>query len=106
VNILKARFPSCAFFQADISAPDIGLKETFDIVHIFDVLYHIVDDNAFAGAIGISARFVNRRVDTADRHARPGKECRQTYAVPWPRAYRTALDKAGVDIVGLIPHSA
>jgi len=60
VEQLSARFPQARFVQADvsISVPD----EPFDIVNVFDVLYHITDDAAWE-------RAARARLRTARSHA-------------------------------------
>lgn len=51
VSSLGETFPSAEFYKADISGAGILRGETFDIINVFDVLYHIIDDAAFASAI-------------------------------------------------------
>jgi len=104
VRILGAKFPSCIFFRADISAPDIRLKETFSIVNAFDVFYHIVDDDAFERAIeNIGARCKHNSwvllTDTFDPEKSAGEHVRYRDL----GTYRTAFSKAGIDIIGIVP---
>ena len=104
VRNLSAKFPSCRFFEADIGAPDTGLKETFDIVNVFDVLYHIVDDNAFERAIRNIGAWCKQGswillTDALD----PEKGASEHVRYRNLETYRVALDRASIDIVGLIP---
>lgn len=49
---LQNKYPQFNFFQSDITSNQFNLDgEHFDIVTCFDVLFHIVDDDAFSIAI-------------------------------------------------------
>ena len=49
IERLKQKFPSCSFLEADISTSSAleKIDHPFDIVNVFDVLYHIKEDVAF-----------------------------------------------------------
>ena len=50
IKRLSKRFPLYKFYKSDISSPTlVGSK--FEIITVFDVLYHIVDDKKFEQAI-------------------------------------------------------
>jgi SAM-dependent methyltransferase len=52
VKRLADEFPQCRFTQADIAGEGFELDDqAFDLISIWDVLYHIVDDEAFARAL-------------------------------------------------------
>lgn len=51
ISLLKEKYPFYNFQVADISEPDLYFKESFDIVNVFDVLYHITEDSQFEAAI-------------------------------------------------------
>lgn len=52
VNTLQQKFPHLRFFQLDITAEISSLNyQDFDIITCFDVLFHIIDDDAFSRAI-------------------------------------------------------
>ena len=53
INNLKSQYPEYDFVRGDISSQEIllGTKNKFDIVNVFDVLYHIVNDTKFEQAI-------------------------------------------------------
>jgi glycosyltransferase involved in cell wall biosynthesis/SAM-dependent methyltransferase len=104
VKTLSAKFPSCVFVRADIGSADIGLSDTYDIVNAFDVLYHIIDDEAFNRAIAnIGIRCKNGGwvllTDAFDPNKNVGEHVRYRDL----KIYAEALDAAGIDIVGLIP---
>lgn len=43
----RKRYPHCRIEKVDIAAP-LATTERFDIVNVFDVMYHIMDDDFFA----------------------------------------------------------
>jgi SAM-dependent methyltransferase len=49
VQRLRERYPAAAFLHADVGEAD--LPGTYDIVNVFDVLYHITDDARFDAAL-------------------------------------------------------
>lgn len=51
IERLKNKFPSQRFYQCDISSARLSSEENFDIINIFDVAYHITDDDNFRKAI-------------------------------------------------------
>lgn len=56
VNRLAERYPGATFLQADVS--EAAIDGTFDVVNVFDVLYHIVDEARFEAALTRCARAV------------------------------------------------
>lgn len=104
---LKKKYPQYLFIKQDISssllAPIINRK--FDILNVFDVLYHITDDKAFEAAIAnfanmiqddgfifISDSFGSEIIHTANHVKFRTKEI-----------YKTILDKTGFVIIGIWP---
>jgi SAM-dependent methyltransferase len=51
VATLRQRYPQYRFIQADIGQEEIDMTGEFDVVLASDVLFHIVDDDAFGVAI-------------------------------------------------------
>ena len=111
VATLSSRFPQHHFSQADIGDPDLSLPVA-DAVSAMSVLLHITDEERFARAIGTVAASVapggtlvlvepivvrqwwgHRFGPEANSKARPLE------------AYRSALEKAGMEIVSLSPAS-
>jgi len=107
VSILKLRekYPHYNFLVADIGSPNIYLKERFNIVNAFDVLYHIVDDAKFktalhnisslcakGGYVLITDYFCKKDIIPATHvHHRS------------LRTYENELSKGGIKIVDIIP---
>ncbi|MCW4054902.1 MAG: class I SAM-dependent methyltransferase [Candidatus Bathyarchaeota archaeon] len=107
VSILKLteKYPQYNFLVADISSPNISLKERFDIVNAFDVIYHIVDDAKFktalhnisawcakGGYVLITDYFCKKDIITATHvHHRS------------LRTYENELSKGSIRIVDIIP---
>jgi SAM-dependent methyltransferase len=51
ISVLQERYPQFHFYQSDIADPEIELDAEFDIVLAADVLFHIIDDDAFRVAL-------------------------------------------------------
>lgn len=53
IKNLKQKYPEYNFIQEDISSPSLISKfsQKFDVLNIFDVLYHIKEDKAFRQAV-------------------------------------------------------
>ena len=49
VQRLRQRFPDCTFLHGDVS--ELDLPGMYDVVNVFDVLYHITDDARFDAAL-------------------------------------------------------
>jgi ubiquinone/menaquinone biosynthesis C-methylase UbiE len=61
VSFLQKKFPQFKFFQGDICSELFSSQEeTFDIVTVFDVLFHIVDDKDFHHAISNLSRLIRK----------------------------------------------
>ncbi len=56
VRRLAERYPELQFLQADVS--EAAIDGPYDIVNVFDVLYHIVDEQKFEAALMRCARAV------------------------------------------------
>jgi SAM-dependent methyltransferase len=51
ISSLKTKYPEYEFMQADISSTGLCIQGTFDLITVFDVLFHIVDEEKFEQAI-------------------------------------------------------
>jgi SAM-dependent methyltransferase len=51
ISRLSANYPKYKFIKADITNEKLELKDGFDIITAFDVLFHIVDEDKFEQAI-------------------------------------------------------
>ena len=56
IEKLKEKFPQLEFYELDIGEDEINLNRRFDIINVFDVLYHIRDDLKFEKAISNIAK--------------------------------------------------
>jgi 2-polyprenyl-3-methyl-5-hydroxy-6-metoxy-1,4-benzoquinol methylase len=80
VQHLQTLFPDSEVFQCDVSAPNLPLQATFDIISCISVLYHILDDVRFTQALTNLCQWVSPegvlivsdifRTVPAARHAR------------------------------------
>ena len=102
VERLRERFPQARFVLGDASEAALG--ERFDLVNAFDVLYHIVDDSRWEGALRNLAAAVEpgglllvtdafAEIPGAAEHNRMRSLAR----------YREALGSAGIELHGLHP---
>lgn len=104
VELLSRKFPDCRFYSLDISKSRYPSADKFDIINVFDVLYHIVDDGYFRSAIKNMALC-----------ARPGAwlfitdslrpELGEAQHVRYRGLdnYKDILAEEGIDIVDIIP---
>lgn len=51
ISRLSASYPKYRFIKADITEEKLELRDSFDIITAFDVLFHIVDEDKFERAI-------------------------------------------------------
>jgi SAM-dependent methyltransferase len=58
-QLLQTTFSGLDVLQCDVSAPNLPLQATFDIVNCISVLYHILDDTHFAQALTNLCRWVS-----------------------------------------------
>jgi 2-polyprenyl-3-methyl-5-hydroxy-6-metoxy-1,4-benzoquinol methylase len=60
VDRLRQAYPESQILQLDISGPleNRSGRETYDVISAFDVLFHIVDDDDFAAALGNIAKLL------------------------------------------------
>lgn len=99
VEALRKRYPAAAFMKVDIGSSVSPALGQFDIISAFDVLYHIVDDGAFANAIaniaGCAAPgatiFITDAVCAAGR---PAEHVRYRSA----EEYRAQLSRHGIEL--------
>jgi len=102
VRHLKEKFPTATVWEADI-AKGVPTEEQFDVVHAFDVMFHLPDSD-FSAALGHLVR-----------RCRPGGVLLLTDSFrmqqrPAPHVsfrslaqYRDVLSDRDVDIVGIVP---
>jgi SAM-dependent methyltransferase len=50
IEKLRETFPKCEFRLVDLGEPQVNLNQKFDYVSVFDVLFHIVNDERFENA--------------------------------------------------------
>lgn len=96
---LSKKHPGSEFRELNISAPDGRLTEgSFDIINMWDVMYHIVDDRGFEQACANIAsmsregtRFVVTDLFASDTNIRPAEHV----AFRTCQSYEAALGKFG-----------
>ena len=100
---LRQKYPDCVFEIADIGGESKPFDETFHVVNVFDVLYHIIDDVRFENAMrNISAltRHGGWIVITdvfGERDSSPAEHVRFRSLEKYRRTFvRNALDRLGI----------
>ncbi len=55
ISLLQAKYPEYKFINTDITEPsfDKEFPRTYDLITVFDVMYHIVDDHRASAAFGV-----------------------------------------------------
>ena len=63
VNQLKARYPNYRFIHANITLAETLSKitETYDIITVFDVMYHIIDDTRASMAFKMMEKWLSEK---------------------------------------------
>lgn len=106
VENLKKKYPNCSFVQDSIASSGIlnKINRKFDIVNIFDVLYHITDDAAFKQALSNICDLAKQNgfivftdTWTGDRHFSEHVKKRDR------EGYEAAFRDGGVEILGVYP---
>ncbi|MFQ5851580.1 MAG: class I SAM-dependent methyltransferase [Candidatus Binatia bacterium] len=67
---IRKKCPSASLLCCDLKDLDYVKKESFDVVHCADVLYHITDDEAWRRTIANLARASKRFLILHDRYVR------------------------------------
>lgn len=104
VESMRKKYPSLSFQMIDIGSTAAVLGKKFDIINVFDVMYHIVDDGMFENAaanIGAWSRsgawiFMTDALDPSrgsSGHVRYRSE----------ETYRSVFGARGVDIMEVVP---
>ncbi|HEX9427212.1 MAG TPA: methyltransferase domain-containing protein, partial [Candidatus Polarisedimenticolia bacterium] len=105
VEEVSVRFPQHRFFRQDISDPACPVFGMFDIVTVFDVLFHILDDRAFESSITNVCRQVRPGgllMITDILSATETIQGLTQLSRPLP-VYRRLLERCGMKVVGLHP---
>jgi len=105
VSTLAIKYPEYQFIKADISAAELPLNETFDIITAFDVLFHIVEEDKFEQAIRNIRRLSHPQtkvliMDSFLKNMLPA-DFHQNYRTL--ERYQGVLKEAGIEMVELAP---
>jgi SAM-dependent methyltransferase len=92
---LSEAYPGARFLQADVS--EAGLEGTWDVVNVFDVLYHVTDDARWEAALTRLARAVapGGALIVTDLFSEP-KGLAEHNRMRSLQRYRAVLDASGV----------
>lgn len=92
---LQAAYPAARFVHADVSEAE--LEGQWDLVNVFDVLYHVTDEAKWEAALGRLARAVapGGALVVTDAFAATTRSAEHNVMRPLAR-YREVLDRSGV----------
>jgi len=105
IGRLKELYPPAVFIHGDLSDPQLRIDEQFDYVSIFDVLFHIIDDDRFKTVAVNLARICKpgARVFITDLFAQMTfsrvKHCRNRSL----SAYQDVFSKNGFEVRSMTP---
>ncbi|MFA6216188.1 MAG: class I SAM-dependent methyltransferase [Candidatus Omnitrophota bacterium] len=104
VSLLKKKFPAQRFYRFDVSLDTLAFEGKFDIIHVFDVLYHIVDQQGFRNAIENISRFAGPGAWIFITDAFNSQTMTEPHVCfrKLPE-YQSAFRRQEVDIIGIIP---
>jgi len=105
VEEASRRYPGHRFAVLDIAAKDCPALGAFDIVTVFDVLFHLLDEEAFERALANTCRQIRPGGHLLLTDIFSGTESLKgmtQLSRPLPR-YREILREHGLEIVGLHP---
>lgn len=105
VERLRAKFPG-NFHSMDIAAPDFAVSGPFDIVNMWDVMYHIVDPEAYDRALANIAAHLKPGglFLTTDWFGAPSDSRVADHVQARCLAtYQARLSGSGLDLVGVSP---
>ena len=107
VENLKPKYPQYNFIRADISSPLLKetIKRQVDIVNIFDVLYHIKNDEAFERAVSNLCDLISNEgfILLSDLCGLEDINVAEHVKFRSKNAYEVILKKRGCKIVKIIP---
>lgn len=104
VDSLNQRFPGRDFYKLDISKRPYPGQGKFDIINVFDVLYHITDEQDFkAGLKNILASSKSGSWIFITDSLNPGLGGAEHVCYRKIETYRQILAEEGVDISGILP---
>ncbi len=104
-RLLEQRYPQHRFLQGDIGSPDLVLDGQFEVVTIFDVLYHIVDDQAAATALQNAAKRLttNGTLLVFDQLLAQDTQITRHVKFRSRASFQAMLDAAGLEITDEVP---
>jgi 2-polyprenyl-3-methyl-5-hydroxy-6-metoxy-1,4-benzoquinol methylase len=106
INYLKSKYPKYDFVRGDISSQQIlfSTKNKFDVVNVFDVLYHVVNDTKFEQAIQNICELTKHNgliffTDATKSDVRTAQHVKFRSQ----QTYRTSFRSSGAQLIGVLP---
>jgi 2-polyprenyl-3-methyl-5-hydroxy-6-metoxy-1,4-benzoquinol methylase/Tfp pilus assembly protein PilF len=103
---LRERFSDLPIHHADISCPGITLPGPYDVISAFDVLIHVVDDEAFARALENIAGLLapnGYAIITDGCTQEPYTRNSEHYRARTEAEYRAHFERLGLSVVTVEP---
>lgn len=103
---LRKKYPDLSIHHADISARSLNIEGPFDIVSAFDMLFHIIDDNAFAAALTNLSNLLNENghlILTVGYSKKVLPQTSDHYRARSESEYRRHFDRLGLQVVTAEP---
>ncbi|MFQ5787590.1 MAG: class I SAM-dependent methyltransferase [Thermodesulfobacteriota bacterium] len=107
IEFLKRKYPHYHFVKEDVSSSSLISKfnRKFDIINVFDVLYHITDDKAFGLAIANICKLTNDNgfIFISDSFGSKDINAAEHVKFRSRGIYQTTLEDNGVKIIAAYP---
>ena len=107
VENLKLKYPEYNFIRSDISSSLLEAipKRKFDILNVFDVLYHIKDNNAFRYAIINISNLTQKGgfILISDMYGTKNIEPAEHVKFRSKKIYKEILTENGIEVIAILP---
>ncbi|MHC4122829.1 MAG: class I SAM-dependent methyltransferase [Planctomycetota bacterium] len=107
VKNLKLKYPEYHFIEEDISSPSLisKINRIFDIVNVFDILYHIKDDISFEHAISNIANLTmgNGFIFITDLFGSENIDIAKHVTARSKKTYEKIFNENSLEIVAMYP---
>ena len=107
IENLKLKYPEYNFIRGDVSSCELKkiITQKFDILNVFDVLYHIKNDRDFEQAIMNISNFTQKMglVFITDLYGLNSVEPAEHVKFRDRKIYDRVLSENGIEIVGVLP---
>ena len=107
IESLKLKYPEYDFIRGDVSSYKLEkiVKRKFDILNVFDVLYHIKGDKAFEQAIANISSLTQKMgfIFISDMYGLNNIEPAEHVKFRGRKIYKEVLAENGIEMIGILP---